>query len=511
MIETEPVIAKVSEINTKAEEIKTKRALPPKPGDRVSFKELQQWLALLSVDAEERVTIWVYRLEPIINRQIVDPQANNNIDILYNGFNGLTEEYMLSRHGGGTYKFVIKDEDKPKTQLGGFFEAKLVLNMVEAPPKLDLREVEWDNPKNKGYQRWARTQRLINENNMPVIEKQVTDQPTSTGVDAAMLKMMLDFTAKMSDKEQVAYKQKIGGEDAANKSMNELFLEKLKQEDPNKQMTVVVSLITAMKAMQPEVRPDNTLATIMPMFMTMMAQMNEAANRQMTMVVEMMKANKSEPREEVDELDKLHKLLAIAKEIKGGGSAPEKTVTESLIEASTQILPGVLSIIGNITSMNAARATSPNITGNTNGNTHSNFTPHNNPTPMQTLHEQNTMNQPNLTNPKPTPGLPVPSEAANLILQFEPIIINKLAQPGWEFAAWVADGFGDMSAASIAKYGTEALLTAAKSIPSFWSKIEASYGEAHLRKWLDSLCNYKAIIEQMDAEEEEMPEVKEKL
>src|ERR1017187_6004122 len=78
----EPTIVKVSEVNTKAEEIKQKRALPPKPGDRVNFNQLREWLALLSPDAADRLTIWVYRREPIINRQLVDPQADNNIDII---------------------------------------------------------------------------------------------------------------------------------------------------------------------------------------------------------------------------------------------------------------------------------------------------------------------------------------------------------------------------------------------------------------------------------------------
>src|ERR1019366_9083026 len=101
-----------------------------------------------------------------------------------------------------------------------------------------------------------------------------------------MLKMMLDFTAKMSDKEQAAFKQKIGGEDAVSKSMNELFLEKLKQEDPNKQMTMVVSLITAMKQMQPEVKPDNTMATLLPLLMKLMDDSRASADRQMTMMLE---------------------------------------------------------------------------------------------------------------------------------------------------------------------------------------------------------------------------------
>ena len=89
-----------------------------------------------------------------------------------------------------------------------------------------------------------------------------------------------------------------------------------------------------------------------------------------------------------------------------------------------------------------------------------------------------------------------------MIAQYGPIIVNKLAGEGWEFGAWVADGFGDPAAAAIVKYGPDNLLQAAKMVPQFWSQIEATYGEAHLKKWLESLCNYKSIMQQMDAEEE---------
>jgi hypothetical protein len=489
----EPTIAKVSEIELRAAEIKEKRALPTPPGKLVGFKDLQDWLALVPKDAEERLTIWIYRREPIINRQLVDPQQDNNIDIIFNGFNKLTEAYMRENHGGGNYKFTIKDADKPKTQMGGYFEAVLDIPMIDCPPKLDLREVDWNNPKNKGFKSWCRARKMIGEDDKPMAEIVKEDKTVTTGVDANMLKMMLDFTAKMSDKEQMALKQKIGGEDAVSKSMNELFLEKMKQEDPNKQSQTMIAMITAIKGMQPEIKSENTLALIMPMFMAMFQQMNEAAGRQMTLFVEMLKNNKPVERQEVDELEKLRNLLAIAKEIKGGGTAPEKTVTESIIEAGTQLLPPVLQIVANIQQANIAKGlggTPPKSQGVSNGNG----------TDMMSQIQHGQIAPPTAQTAIPTPA-PI-NEAAQIIAQFEPIIINKLSQEGWEFAAWIADGFGDMTAASIVKHGVEGLLAAAKSVPTFWQKIEASYGEPHLRKWLESLCRYKEIMAEMDKEDE---------
>ena len=509
--EPTPKIAKVSEIEAKANEIKEKRALPPKPGDRVAFHELQKWLALLGPEAQERITIWVYRRDPIINRQLVDPQADNNIDILYQDFDKLSEEYMIANHGGGNYKFTIKDEDKPKTQLGGYFEATLNIPMLDNPPKLDLREVEWDNPRNKGFKSWCRSRKMIDENNKPMaeIKQQEAKVNGSGGVDASMLKMLLDFTTQMSQKEQNALKQKIGGEDAITKSMGDLMLEKMKQDDPNKSAATMIQMITAIKGIQPEPQKDNTIAVIMPLITGMMANMQaasaqaiESSKQNFQMMMEMFKANQPSPREEGDELEKLQKLLAIAKEIKGGGTAAEKTMTESLIDLGRDVLPSALTLFGNIMAMNAAAKgvqgiqPMPSVPSQP-------ADVKQGPANFATLHERNTMNYQPQPNPPNAPALPAPSEAANLIAQFEPIIINKLAGEGWEFGAWVSEGFGDASAAGLVKYGPEGLLNAAKSVPSFWQKVESTYGEPHLRKWLASLCNYREIMNQNGKEMEE--------
>lgn len=499
VLETLPTlkIAKKTEIEEKAAAIKEKRALPEPPGKLVAFKDLTDWLSLLSEDNYDRVTIWVYRREPIINRQLVDPSADNNIDIIFNTFEQLTIDYMIKHHGGGNYKFTVKDGDKPKTQLGGFFEATLNIPMAEYPPILDLREVEWDNPRNKGFKAWCRSRRMIDDNNMPVIEKKEIAQPVTQGLDANMLKMMLDFTAKMSEKEQIALKKQIGGEEAVTKSMNELFLEKLKQDDPNKQMTMVLSLVTAMKSMQPEVKPDNTMTTILPIIMKMMDDSRAAADRQQAMMLELFKQRESDnkPVAEVDEMDKLEKLLNLAAKIKGGnvGRAEEKSTVDTLLEKGMEVLPSVLGIVGNIIALNA-QAKGVGVTPA--------------PTIEVTPNATEQMNKVNMeqTKQQVQPQLPT-NEAANMIAQYGPIIMNKLSGEGWEFGAWVAEGFGDMAAAAIIKHGPEGLLNAAKSVPTFWQQVETTYGEPHLIKWLQSLCNYKEIMKQMEMEEIEEEKV----
>lgn len=490
----EPKIAKASEVNAKAEEIKTKRELPPKPGNTVKFHELLEWLKLLPEGAEERITIWVYRRNPVINRQLVNPDADNNIDTIYSGFGKLSEDYIKENHGGGNYKFVVKDEDKPKTQKGGFFEATLNIEMVDCPPKLDLREVDWDHPHNKGFKSWCKAKRMIDGNNMPVIEKTGDTQAVVGGFNENMLKTVLDFTSKMSDKEQNALKKQIGGEDAMTKSMNEILLEKIKQEDPNKQMNTLVAMMTAMRGMQPEIKPDNTMATMLPLLIKMMDDGRAAADRQMTMMLELFKNNnKQEPRSESDEFDKLQKLLAIAKELKGGGAAPEKSTTESILEVVSSILPPALNIVGQMMQQQAAvkgmAGAGPIVT----------------PAPRQDnsslINDQNRQ-QAVQVQPQIETVMTDKDKAIQMIQAFMPQIISHLAGDGYEFGLWIAQGYGDMIASGVTKFGVDNLVEASKAVPQFWQQIENSYGEPHYRVWLDSLCRYKEVVAELEKEDE---------
>ncbi len=505
----EPVIAKVSEINKEAEELKKRTELPKKPGDRVQPRELHDWLKLLTPPMEQQIVIYVYRLDPPIIRQKTNPDAPNNIDVISDGYKTLdVEQYLIDSQGGGKYQLIIKNQGyKPKARAdnNGYFECIVSIPHNLHPTKLshidrtglDLREVDWDNDKARNFKAWAQAQGLIDKDCKMIESKDKVNGATTVvnGADPSTIKLMLDFAAKMSDRDQEALKRKIGGEDATSKSLNELFLAKLNQEDPNKQMTAMASILGAIKGMMPEPKPDNTMTTILPLLIKMMDDSRAAADRNMTMMLEVFKSNNNRPaeKEEGSKIEELKAIVELAREIKGGGAVhQEKTITESLVEA----LPSVLGIIGNVTNMMAAAKGVSGVTPTV-------LPPQSNgPNNFRNLHEQNTMNQPQPMAQQPN-GQPqlATNEAANMIQQFGPIIINKLAGEGWEFAAWVSEGFGDMAAATLAKYGPDELLKAAKSVPPFWQQVEASYGEAHMKKWLTSLCNYKEIIKQMEAED----------
>ncbi len=479
----EPKIAKVSEIQDKAKELKNKRTLPTKPGSKVSFQQMNDWLALLTPEMLEgnRVIIYVYRLDPPIIRQKVDPKASNNIDVIVDVLGGIKEDYFIETHGGGKYKLVIKDVDNP-TDSKGFFESQLVINMQEYPPKVDLRDVDFDSSSCKGFRAWCKAKGLIDDNNMPVeIKSKDGSQLNTSDSMVQAMKLAMEFADKMSDKDREKFKRDIGGDNALGKSIGEIFLEKMKQEDPNKQLQTIVTLISAMKSMQPEPRPDNSMSNMMPIINMMM----ETSNKQFALLVEMMKQKNNAPMEAgKSKVEELKELIEVSKELSGEGGG-KKSTTEAVIEGISTILGPALNLASQFfAAKNGAPIPPPTPVPNNNNVTQM---PNTNQATQQTV-------QPQISQ----------SEAIQMISQFGPIIINHLGGEGWEFGAWLSQGFGDPVAARVSRYSVEDLIAAGKSVPEFWQQIDGTYGEAHLRKWLASLINYKEEMIKIDNETEGM-------
>jgi hypothetical protein len=479
-----PTIARKSLIDEQAEEIRSKRELPKKPGDRVAFKELVEWLAILSEEQLTRLNIYVYRLEPIIIRQITDPEADNNIDVLYDvNIPSVTEQYFIDRHGGGKYRLIVKDMDKPKTQKGGFFEAHLYIPMTLYPPKLDLREVDWTNSHNKGFRNWARSQGMIGDDNVPTIEKKEGPQQNSSDQMVQAMKLAMDFASKMDEKQQNQLKRQMGAEDNIGKSISEIFLEKMKQEDPNKQLQTLTTMLTAIKSMQPDIKPvESGLTAILPIFTSMM----ESSKQQFMMMMEVLKNQNARP-EGPDEIERMKSLMELAKMMKGG-PAPERSTAEIVVDAITPIIGPVLSIVGNIVAMNAAKAGVGSVPA---------------PAPTQT---QPVVEQP----PKQIGGGGIENpmlsveQKQGLLKQFSPLITKALesSKEGCVFAQDIENLFGPAVTSILVKDGADSLIGVAKGAPEFWNPLVATYGEPHIVKWVTSFVNYKEELEKMEMEEE---------
>jgi hypothetical protein len=494
-----PTILPNAEIQAKAEAIRSKRELPKPPGRGCTFTQFCDWLKLLTTDMEQRIMVYVYRHKPIINRQLVNPDLPNYIDVITDGYKTLDESFIIDRHGGGTYGLMVVDTDRGGTKKDGtYFEVKLDVPMGQHPPKLDLREVDWSEPKNTGYKAWAMGQRLIDVNGVPISEAKAQQAANNgnSGDTAATLKLMLDFASKMSDKEQAAFRAKMGEGESLGKGITDIMLEKMKQEDPNKQLTTMSTLIQAMKP-----TGEGGLTAIIPMFVAMMNTQMESSKQTMLMLVEVMKANKAEPQPEgKDSITQLKDLLEVARELKGGNSG--RSNTEVIVDKVMDLATPVLGIIGQVMAMKAHAAGVQGIPVAPGGPSQGQgSTPPPTGSPQAPQTRVNALIQQAGATPKQN-GDSVTDHEVGMIRQFAPLILQNMSKEGWEFGAWISDGFGDPIAASVARQGVDKLLAGLKAIPELWSQIEATYGEEYAKKWVASLCNYKEELGKLEGEGE---------
>jgi len=531
-----------SKVQQDADKLRTRRELPKPPGNVVKFPELLDWLKLLTDEMYDRLMIYVYRHDPIINRQFVDPNADNNIDVISGqGCKNLDEEYFIDRHAGGVYGLTIKDTDVIKKGDRGYFEARLSINPTQYPPKLDYREVDWLNTKNKGYFAWARAQRIVDNNGNLMEQGKKVDtgigtqsQPESA---VAVMKATMEMIGKMNESQQRDLKRTIGGEDAVNKPMTELLIAKMKEDSPNNMLPLLTTLITQMNkpVPAPVVQGDGGLAAISTMMTTMMTAMMSSSQNTITMMQESNKttmtllttllANQGKGD---DEGERFKQMVEIAKMIKGA-PAPELSVTERLIDRGMDLLGPVAGIIQNITGIKVAQAGGGIGMGQNNN-------PAGHPMTNQIILRQGTLTGGDKVNLNPAghPNLPdtsktltedfggnqspqmgvagtlpvgvspsqVPSDQAiiNTINQYGDMILQALnaGKEGWEFADNIAGVFGDIVVQTVAKHGTDNLIRGMKLVPQFWGIIENSYGEAHMRKWCDEFINYKKIVAEME-------------
>jgi hypothetical protein len=493
------------ESNIKAKNLREELALPPPPGERVSFDSLLKWLKLVTpeMQADNRLMLYVYRMHPPINRQLVDPTSDNNIDVISSDFDTLSEQYFIDTHGGGKYKIVVADQSKGKKQFGGHFEVLLTINMMEHPPKLNLREVDWTSKNAKGFQSWCRAKGLIDENNMP-IEARTNGLSDKNELVQAM-KLVMDYSKELNKDQEDRLRRQLGASDPT-KGVQEILLERMKQDDPNKQLTAITSVISAIKSVMPTTTPSSEgggLTTIIPMFMQMMEQQSKSADRQFQLMLEMVKGKGEGTGEGRDEISRLKDLITIARELKGGSASAKSQVAE-IIDAASPIVTPAFQMISNIFAFRAAQAQHGTVAANasTPANVGSVNTPANTTTTATVTSQDRALEMAKEANATTASNTVSPTnEAMALLQQFRPIILNKLAGEGWEFGAWIADGFGDAMAASVVKHGPDALLNAAKGIPDFWTQIEQSYGEPYLKKWLESFCNYKEELKKVEEED----------
>lgn len=464
-----------TEADANAEAIAKRRELPKPPGrQRVPFQLLQEWSSNLTQDQVDRLSIYVYRHWPEINR---DPKYIDCLPSIP------TYDYIKSMHGGGKFGFTIKDTDQDKI----YFDAVLDIPITEADPILDLSELDWNSKGNKSYINRLKSEGKIDGNN-----KILTNNNSNQNTQIPMLDplLLVDRVTQIYDKAnsnrnaELASRPKDDG--GISKSIADIMIENMKQNDPTKFLALVKEFMP--KAVVPI--PDTTMATILPIMMKMMEMQTAQASANMTMMLEVVK-NNSSGKGGGDPLANAERLLDFIDRRSKPNSEGE-TTTDKIIGAVERIGVPLFEVITNAVMMKQSGIPIPRPTP-------SQPAPQNQPPPvgidphtaqgreaMRRLAQQSNSQQPTAN-----------QELIDAFRRFAPMIINahnsNLA--GSDFGQSIEDLFGLEVVSRIIAVGEQALFDAARSVPELWTVIAPTpEREVYMQEWLTDFVNYKSIV-----------------
>jgi hypothetical protein len=350
-----PLITK-TEVDRKAEEIREIRKLPKPPGKTISLEEGLEWFKLITKQEQwNHISIYLYRVFPVIIRQFADPEAQNYIDVPHeeaflgaDGFLG----YMKRTHGGGRYKLMATDLDdkvaRPIGAKGGAGSKPITEIKFEIPitdemmPIVNYKELDTNDRKNYGYIQMLRNKGIINEKGERMADVQVNGNAAEVaGVMASQSDKAIQAVRDMSKENQALVREVLtaGKKDTGDKGVVELLLEKLKQDDPNKQITTMVALITALKDKPAPVEKHDGTTEILKMIIQMQ---QDNQKFQMETMVKITEAINKKP-ESDSILDKIIAYREILPGLFGSNNPSEpKTTTEVIVEKLSDIaLPAI--------------------------------------------------------------------------------------------------------------------------------------------------------------------------
>lgn len=530
------------EVDQKAKEMKDMRTLPPIPGKQVSDKEVTDWLAILTPEMSKRIVIYAYRTYPIINRKALDPEANNNIDIItpeiLSTKGGVLRDYMVSVHGGGRYKIQINDSyaDR-KTEVSSLFECKLLIPLDESMPKLNYAELDTADQANKGYLQQLRNAGIVDERNRFISKVGPSNNSngqttTSIGNDSAAL---VGAMGTIMDK-FLAFANRNDNKGKDDSALTQLFIEKLKQENPaaatqsNNDLLKILLPLLLKEQPKPEFSTKDILLII-----------QDSNNKSMEMMKAMMENNKKE-----DTFETIAKVKAVFPDMFASGKSRRsngndeddegsKTWKDKIFDLAIESIPGVLGIASQfiqartgakpvipVTEGQAREMVNPNQNGpSVQPQTNIQQVPPPNRNTGVDLRAQGqiTQGQDNkvveMPNPNPTSTTNATTEEPDP--RFSPIVAEMLAAYGMMLINAIESGqsgeeTGDQLKvatpllkkdvhAILAGQGIEKIIFTMKCNPQLWEKLGGVYGEDAIRQFVERFINFEKYLDEAEGEE----------
>lgn len=487
------------EVDKAAKVLAEEHVLPEPPGTKLSWSQMQDYLALLSADMWNHLSIYVYRLRPKIRRQLKDPNAPNYIDCFGEPF---TLEYFTGRHGGGKYMLQAVDSDKKRSkgESQELFQCFFEVDDVKNPPILEYAELEVEARENQSYVTWLRNQGILDAKGNVVQGNSTPAAAANGALSAKDILEILKYVNTMNVEQQNQLKAKLVPEgDTISKSVGDILLEKMKQDDPAKQVQMWSGLVAGLKDIIGTSKSDNGIAQVYDRLIAMQAKNQETV---MTLIEKILaqRNEREAPRTALDDFDKVFSLLDKARQWGGSGGKRNgwdigydiaKDIGLPAIQTFGGILTNIMALRrgGQMPAPGAAPAAPPAPVS---------FDPYRQPDVAAAYARSQTPPPapPAAPAPQPPPpaagagaaAAPANPQAVEIFQQYGNLVMNAVnnGTPGWQFADNVVGLLGTATHAMIANHGEDALVSTMLSIPEF-----QVFGEQRLRTFVYEFIHFE--------------------
>jgi hypothetical protein len=511
---TKPKLIRNRDVDKAARVLAEDHALPEPPGNKLSWTQMFEYLSLLTPEMWSHLSIYVYRLRPKIRRQLKDPNSPNYIDCYGEPF---TEAYFIGRHGGGKFMLQAVDSEKKKTKDGHgqeVFQCFHEIDDVKHEPILDYSELEMTAKENQSYITWLVNKGILDSKGNIVQDRNTPAAAVNGSMSAKDILEILKYVSTMNAEQQNQLKSRLAPEhDAISKSVGDILLEKMRQDDPAKQVQIWSGLVGGLKEIIGTSKSDTGISQVYDKLITMQ-QTN--TNTVMSLIERVLQnQNQTQQRTALDDFDKVFALLDRARQ--WGGSGGRRTGWDIGYDIARDIgLPIVQTFSSTLTNIMALRRGGATPAGAVPGapTVPAAFDPYREPAAAaayaktQQAATTPTPTQPPAPPPPPPPAPPpggaepaaTPPSAAGtspellqIFQQYGNLVFQALnnGTPGYAFADYISGLLGTTTHAMLANHGEDTLVSTMLGIQEF-----QLFGETRIRSFVHEFIHFEEFQEE---------------
>lgn len=476
------------------------RMLPRPPGRKLTYDEMQAWFALLTSEMWHHVVVYVYRHFPRIIRKLRNPDNTNYIDCISQPFD---LDYIAEHHGGGKYNLLVVDSEIKGTN-NKLFDCDFEIDANKYPPKLNYEELDINHKGNMAYVQLLQHRGILDSRGQ-VMENQINGAGQSD-----MAKAAFEFASKVISDQQQAVKDKQNAQEqqTLSKSVGDILLEKMKQDDPNKASAPLLGIVEKVLAAKPADGNSQIFEKVIAVITSanqQALQMTTENNKTVLAMFQQLSEAQAQNKREDPQIEQLERVFNFAERLagmRGGGGA--RNGWEVGLDYVKELGVPALQTIANLISLNKTGRPMPPAAPGASGAPNVAFDPYRDPAAMRALSQAQQQAAPQNASTAPGTAQSAPAnDLAALAQTYAHLVINHLnaGTPGHAFADYFAGLFGMGMHAEVCAHGEPALAQALLSVPEI-----AKFGEPRIKKFVHEFADFQAILDQEeDGDEEEEP------